>query len=177
MRLFVGIRIPQEVLPQIRAACQPLSDALGVRMVGEKNLHLTLKFIGEVDEEGERMVQDALSRVEFAPFEVLLCGAGAFPSRHFPRAIWIGGRSEGCQRLAAKVEEALCFLGLKKEKFAIHLTVARSPKGTADIEEFLEKNAGRQICSFVASSFCLFRSTLLPQGPVYEVLREYKAQG
>ena len=66
-------------------------------------------------------------------------------------------------------------LNLKKEKFAVHLTVARAPKSVADIEDFLQKTG--EVCSFPASSFVLVRSKLTPAGPVYEAIKEYFAEG
>jgi len=111
--------------------------------------------------------------VLFAPFTVRLSGAGAYPSEHFPRAIFIGGESKGAEALAAEIERVLSPFGLKKEKFSVHLTVARS-KGAGDIEEFV-RNVG-DVGEFEVRSFCLMKSRLLPQGASYEVLREYPAQ-
>ncbi len=174
MRLFAGIRLPPEALPPVLTASEELHNRLGVRMAEPENLHLTLKFLGDVDEGTARLVESALSSVRFSPFQVSLSGAGAFPNRHFPRAIWIGGKSEGAERLAASVEGALSFLRLRKEKFAVHLTVARAPKSAADIEDFLQKTG--DVCSFGVNSFCLVKSRLLPSGPVHEVIKEYFAE-
>lgn len=174
MRLFVGIPLPKSALPAVQNASLPLKDALGVRMVAPDNLHITLCFIGEADESAAKRIEEALSQVRFSPFTVSLSGAGAFPDRHFPRAIWIGGKSEGAERLAASVSDALPFLRLRKEKFSAHLTVARS-NSAGDIEEFLRKTG--EVCSFSASSFVLVRSRLTPAGPVYEVIKEYFAEG
>lgn len=177
MRLFAGIRLPAPALPPVQEASAPLVGALGVKMVEKENLHLTLKFIGEVgDTTTAKRIEDALSAIKFSPFSVSLSGAGAYPNEHFPRAIWIGGKSEGAENLAAQLENALSFLPLKKEKFTVHLTVARAPKSVGDIEDFLLKNKGKEICSFSVSSFQLIKSKLTPAGPVYEVIKEYTAQ-
>lgn len=176
MRLFVGLKVPPETYPTIQKATSPLVDALGVRMLPPENWHLTLKFIGDADEGTAKKVEEALASVRFSPFEILLMGAGAFPDRHRPRAIWIGGKSPGCVDLATKIAEALSFLKLPHERFAIHLTVARAPKTIADIEDFLNANKEKEVCSFTADHFQLMRSTLTPMGAQYEVLREYAAQ-
>lgn len=173
MRLFVAIRLPKEALPAVLEAARPLDGALGARPLAPENLHLTLKFIGDADAEKAKRIETALSAIRFQPFPVSLSGAGAFPSQNVPRAIWIGGKSEGAESLAAKAEEALSFLNLPKEKFAVHLTVARS-KGVADIEDFLRTG---EVCSFEARSFSLMKSTLTPAGACYEVLREFPAEG
>lgn len=174
MRLFAAIRLPEECRPAVMKAAQPLDGALGARMLEPENWHLTLRFIGEAGEADAKRIADALAGIRFAPFAVSLSGAGAFPSSHVPRAIYVGGESEGGRELAEKVGEALAFLGGKPEKFSVHLTVARS-KGVADIGEFVQKTGA--VCEFEAKSFCLMRSTLGAQGAIYEVLREYPANG
>ena len=96
MRLFVGLKIPLQAHPAIEAASSPLVDALGVRMMPPENWHLTLKFIGDVQDDAVvKRIEDALSSVRFSPFEMLLMGAGAFPNPHSPNAIWIGVKSPG----------------------------------------------------------------------------------
>jgi 2'-5' RNA ligase len=174
MRLFAAIVPPKECLPKIAEAAKPLEGVLGARMLPAGNWHLTLKFIGEVGSKEAERVEKALSAVRFPPFPVALSGAGAFPSEKVPRAIWVGGKSDGAKNLASEIEDALSFLGLAHEPFSVHLTVARS-KGVADIGEFLGKTG--DVCSFEAKSFCLMKSTLTPAGAAYEVLREYFAEG
>jgi 2'-5' RNA ligase len=173
MRLFAGVPLPKEALAAVQGASLPLKDALGVRMVAPENLHITLCFIGNVEDAKLARVADALCAVRFSPFSISLSGAGAFPNRHFPRAIWIGGKSEGAEKLAASVCGALPFLPLKREKFSAHLTVARS-NSAGDIEDFLQKTG--EVCSFYVRSFVLVRSKLTPVGPVYEVIKEFPAQ-
>lgn len=176
MRLFVGLKVPVSAHPAIEEASKPLVDALGVRMMPPENWHLTLRFIGEVEEGKVKEIEDALSAVRFSPFEILLMGSGAFPSEHSPNAIWIGGKSPGCVDLVTKIAEALAFLKLPHERFTIHLTVARAPKRIADIEDFLNKHKEGTVCSFTADRFQLMKSKLTPVGAVYEVIKEFKAQ-
>jgi 2'-5' RNA ligase len=182
MRLFVALMPPKEALSKMADAAAPLKDALGVKLLPPDNWHLTLKFIGYSDEAKEKEIAAALSSVEFPPFTVRLFGAGAYPSKDYPRAIWIGGESHGATELAGRIEDALEGVGIPREgkKFSTHITVARS-KSAGDIEDFLKKNgamepagvAPHEICSFEARSFSLVESKLLPQGSSYKVLREY----
>ena len=172
MRLFIAIRAPQEIHAQISRAAAHLHERMGVRVLPPESWHLTLRFIGDVDEEKAKEIGDALSAVKFSPFPMHLFGAGAYPNTHFPRAIYIGGESQGAVALAAKVEEALAPFNLQKEKFSVHLTVARS-KGAGDIDDFL-KNAG-EVGQFDARSFVLMKSTLMAHEAGYEVLKEYLA--
>ena len=173
MRLFAAIPVPAKLHPAIASATGHLEGCMGVRVLSQENLHLTLRFIGDVGEEKAKEIGRALSQVRFAPFSVRLFGAGAYPDTHFPRAIFLGGESKGAEKLAADVEAALLPFGLRKEKFSVHLTVARS-KGAGDIDAFL-KHTG-EVGAFEARSFCLMKSTLLPQGASYEMLGEYPAK-
>ncbi len=173
MRLFAAIRLPQEILPSVAKAAMPLDGALGARVLPQGSWHITLKFMGDMPDAKIDEIASALSSIKFAPFEVSLFGAGAFPSKGIPRAIWIGGESQGAGELAMKIESALSFLSLPKEHFTLHLTVARS-KGVADIEDFLKTN---DVGRFEARSFALMKSSLTPAGATYEVLREYSAEG
>lgn len=173
MRLFVAIRIPDDVKKGLKKASAPLEGIPGVRMMPLENLHLTLKFIGEVEGEKEKGMGDALAGVKFSPFSVELFGAGAYPSINMPRAIWVGGKSTGAEELAGKIDDALLPLGVGKEKFSVHLTVARA-NGRVDLSEFLKTgNAG----AFEVRSFALMKSTLAAGGAVYECLREFPAEG
>lgn len=174
MRLFLALVPPKECLPKIAEAAKPLEGAIGARVIAAENWHLTLKFLGEVDENRAKRIEKALAEVKFGQFHVSLSGAGAFPSERVPRAIWVGGKSEGAKRLASDIEDALAFLGLPHEPFSVHLTVARS-RGVADIEKFVHKTG--DVCEFEARSFFLMKSMLTPSGAAYEVLREYFAEG
>jgi len=173
MRIFAAIRVPPGLHPSISQAAQRLHGSMGVRILTPDNWHMTLRFIGDADGEKTKQISGALAQVRFSPFSVHLFGAGAYPSLDFPRAIYIAGKSDGAVELAAKIEEALLPFNLQKEKFSVHMTVARS-KGAGDIEDFL-KNTG-EVGQFEARSFVLMKSSLLPQGAAYEVLREYRAE-
>ena len=175
MRLFVALRPPEGCLSSIEQAALPLKDALGVKVLPSDNWHITLKFIGEAGEKKAREIEESLSGVKFPLFEVRLFGAGAFPSPDYPRAIWIGGQSQGALRLANLIEEALEKIGIPKEArgFGVHLTVARS-KAAGDIKDFLQKTG--EVGSFEARFFALMKSRLLPQGASYEVLKEFAAE-
>jgi len=174
MRLFIALPVPAAVHDSISRAAEPLRDCMGVKLLPPENWHLTLRFIGDADEKKAGEITRALESVRFKPFSAHLFGAGAYPNVHFPRAIFIGGESEGAMKLADEIERALLPFALQNEKFSVHVTVARS-KGAGDIREFLARTG--EIGAFEAHSFSLMRSRLLPQGASYEVLREYRAQG
>ena len=173
MRLFVALRVPSAAHPAILRAAAPLRDCMGVRTLPPDNYHMTLRFIGGADEEKAKEIGEALKSVRFAPFTVVLRGAGAYPNTQFPRAIFVGGESKGAWALAAEIEKALLPFGLQREKFSVHLTIARS-KGAGDIDDFMKKTG--EVCSFEVKSFALMKSRLMAHAASYEVLREYRAE-
>ena len=173
MRIFIAIKVPPAIHPQIAQAAAHLHERMGVRALPPENWHLTLCFIGDVDEGKAKQIGEALSAIKFSSFNVHLFGAGAYPNTHFPRAIYIGGESKGAEKLAADIEAELSPFNLQKEKFSVHLTVARS-KGAGDIEDFL-KNTG-DVGQFEARSFALMKSTLMAHKAAYSVLNEYPVQ-
>jgi len=173
MRIFIAIPVPDSIRPALSQAAKPLHECMGVRPLPPSDWHITLRFIGDADEQKAKEIVEALSQVRFAPFSVHLFGAGAYPNTHFPRAIFVGGESAGAVALAAEIEKALAPFGLQREKFSVHITVARS-KGAGDIDAFLKGTA--EVGNFEVRSFALMKSRLLPQGAVYEVMKEFPAQ-
>ena len=175
MRLFAAIPAPLETHESIAKAAQALDGCLGVKVLPRDNYHITLKFLGDVEQETAQDVIAALHTVSFAPFRVKLAGAGAYPNMHFPRAIFIAGKSSEAEQLAEKVEAALAPFKFHKDgnAFSVHLTVGRA-KTVGDIKEFLQKTG--DVCEFEVRKFVLMKSRLLPSGASYEVLREFAAK-
>ena len=186
MRVFVGV----ELAPAVKAAAAAAAAALRVELAGgdirvrarwiaQDNLHLTLFFIGEVDDERLRNVQGALVPPFTAPaFDIALSGLGAFPPSGVPRVFWIGVRSgaEAMEALHAEVTGRLAAIGCEPEgrRYSAHLTVARvkdvQSRGHASrirrILAGLEADAGVSRISAVT----LFHSRLSPKGSTYEPL-------
>ena len=166
MRAFIAVSIPPDLRKEISKLQQKLPPK-GVRPAKPENLHITLKFLGEVDSQALQKAKQLLSEVEFSPFEISLQGTGAFPSEHHAKVIWAGCRSDELGMLAEKVGSALAPIGFKSEKFSAHITIARV-KGKAQLEKFFSETKGAEIGKFKANSFELMKSTLAPEGPVYE---------
>jgi len=124
-RLFVAVDLPEEVRRELSSLCCGLP---GARWLPPEQLHLTLRFIGEVDPETGRSVAEALDDVALTPFSLRLRGLGFFPPRGQPRVLWAGvERSEALSRLQRRVETVLTRAGLAPEgrKFMAHVTLAR----------------------------------------------------
>jgi len=139
-------------------------------------IHITLKFLGEIDERTLGRVMDALPGIRFEPFEVSVWGVKGNPASS-PRVIWCEVRDGGgCRRLFELVEEALAPLGIPREKRAYtpHATLARVKRFDPSLLPVLKILATEEFGACTVSSIRLKKSTLTPQGPVYEDLLEVK---
>ncbi len=185
MRTFIAIELPEDIrnaLAQIQSHLK-YSDA-DVKWVEKENIHLTLKFLGEIEEKKCEQVKAALDEVAQSTkaFEISLKNVGAFPKIDFQRVIWAGldkGAKESTE-LAKKVDVALVKLGFQEETrpFAAHLTIGRvrSPKNKEALKEKIQSLSFQPsaISHQLISSVILFQSKLTPTGPVYTKLREAK---
>jgi RNA 2',3'-cyclic 3'-phosphodiesterase len=172
-RLFVALRPP----PQMRAALlATMYGIAGARWQVDAQLHLTLSFVGEVDDVRADITADALNHVQAAPVELSLSGVGAFARNGVPHALWAGVRPvEGVTALAAKVRHALRRSGVVPERgaFIPHITVARLNQSSGPIDGWLTANAPltSEVTRF--DRFGLYESVLRPEGSEYHLLAEY----
>jgi 2'-5' RNA ligase len=173
-RLFVGIELPGDV----RAELAGLKGGLvGARWVEAENLHLTLRFIGEVAEDQAEELDAALASVASPGFEMALLGLDCFHSRRRVRAVWTGAvGGDALAKLRTRIESALVRAGCEPEhrKFTPHVTLARLKHAPlAGVRPYLESHAGFRLAPFAVESFQLFRSHLGHGGARYEVLADY----
>ncbi len=174
VRLFVAVDLPAGVREGLAALA---AGVPGARWVEGDQLHLTLRFIGEVDGALFRDIATALGAVGGTPFELTLDGLGHFPPRGVPRVLWAGvGRSDALVSLRTRVESALAGVGVAREgrKFAPHITLARL-KGTppARVGRFLQDHPLFRSPSFAVDRFRLSSSTLGRRGALHRVESEY----
>jgi 2'-5' RNA ligase len=176
-RLFVGIRPPAPVRERLLAL---MGGVAGARWQTDDQLHLTLRFVGEVDRHVAGDVHAALGTVHQAPFEMAVSGIGAFERRGEPHALWAGVTPhEPLKALNRKVEQALARVGLPPEgrAFHPHITLARLPRGAGSIRHLLEASGGASGPPFEVTAFCLFESRLTPDGAVYSIVERYALSG
>jgi 2'-5' RNA ligase len=152
----------------------------GVRWVAPCNLHLTLKFLGDVAEGRLPELRTALmaAAAGASPFTLALHGAGAFPSPERPRVIWVGAGAGSAEltALALSVEAALTPLGFAPEDrpFSPHLTVGRvsyRPPDPAPLRRLIDSARGREWGEWLVPAVHLMRSELFPKGPIYSILQ------
>jgi RNA 2',3'-cyclic 3'-phosphodiesterase len=176
-RLFVGLRPPPAIRAQLLALMGGVSAA---RWQDDSQLHLTLRFIGEVERPLAEDVAVALANVHFPPVEVALHGVGQFDSRGRPSALWAGIRPhDAATGLHKKVDQALVRCGLAPERRAYlpHITLARMNASAGTTERFLASHAGLASPLFGLDHFLLFESTLGREGAVYEAIERYPLRG
>ena len=121
MRCFVALEFPEDLKTKIMELQEQLSS-FDAKLVEPKNLHFTLKFLGEINRTAIETVTQKLSVISgrFSPFSILLTGVGAFPSLSYIRVIWIGAKSQDLVNLHNSVAEALKALAnLKKRQYRI----------------------------------------------------------
>lgn len=173
-RLFVAIRLPRPIRTRLLAL---MGGVPGARWQTEDQLHLTLRFIGEVDRRRAEDLTAALLSATFPPFEIALQGAGHFGQGTRAGALWFGVTPH--DRLAAlhrKIDQACRRAGLPPEGRAYlpHITVARLPRVAGAADSFLEMASAIASEPFAVDSFCLYESTLGSAGATYEIAERYR---
>jgi RNA 2',3'-cyclic 3'-phosphodiesterase len=182
LRLFIAIELPrniQESLSRLQEAFKE-TEAV-VKWTNSENIHLTLKFLGYLKEDLLNKIKEVIKEVAstFPSFRVTLSREmDAFPGKSRPRVLWVGineGKDE-ITHLQQKLEDGLEGLGLEKEKreFKPHLTLGRikSLKSKEGLLEEIKKARLDKEHTLRVIKICLFKSTLTPGGPVYDIIYE-----
>ena len=173
-RLFVAIRPPAAIRAILLGAMGGIS---GARWQSEDQLHLTLRFIGEVDRHRAGDIHAALGAVRQAPFEIALNGIGAFDRRGWPDAVWAGVTpQEPLKALHKKVDAALGQVGVAPDQraFLPHITLARLKRSSGPVGNLLEQSGGLSSPPFTVDHFALFESTLTPEAAIYAMVERYR---
>ena len=175
MRLFIGIALPEAV----RGKLAVLQSGLpGAKWAKPENLHLSLRFIGDMDRRGAEDIDSALRDILVPSFDLNLSGLGCFESKGRVRALWVEAvKADHLKRLHEKIESAVVRAGQEPErrKFKSHITLARFKGGSSNerIGSYIEHNNYIHAGPFTVDRFTLFRSHLGGEGSVYESLADY----
>lgn len=178
MRVFFGIGLPPQIRKQVKGFVDSLKHQLPrMKWVEEENLHITLRFLGEVEEASVSSISSAASQAASSShrFDIVLGELGAFPNPRRVRVFW-WGLAQGAEEstvLFKALEDSLLNRGFEKEKrrYHPHITLARLRYPAGLSLEGFDSPSG---LSFTASSFTLYQSTLRPQGPIYKILEDFK---
>ncbi len=170
IRLFTAIDLPADIQDRLYEMGREIK---GARSVPRQQLHLTLKFIGEVPKDRLPAIQEALAAVSAAPFSLALQGLGRFPARGPARIVWAGCRAESrLQQLFSALEETLEPLAITREEreYFPHITIARLKiPSPAAVREFLAHHAAFAAEPFAVKCFSLYSSRLSAQGADHQV--------
>ena len=173
-RLFVAIRPPEHIRDLL---IDTMDDSPAMRWVGDDQLHLTLRFVGEVERPLAQDIADALRRISYPAFDLRISGAGRFEQRN-GGALWAGVEPrKPVAELAAKVERACQWAGLEPERRAYHphITVARwNRRNVQAARDFERRYSDLSSEAFGVDRFVLFESRLSRHGAHYEEVAEYR---
>ena len=183
MRLFVGIEISPavvtaaiELLAQLRAACEKLAPRSRMTWVTPERLHITIRFIGQVDDTRVDEIRAVLAPpLALDPFDLAIVGVGTFPPKGSPRVVWAGlnGGRDQLTVIEATVSERLARAGVPRDErpYNPHLTLARLRDG-AGLRSVPFVGSLREISLGTTSvdAITLFESRLSPKGPAYVAL-------
>jgi len=178
MRLFIAIELPDDAKRELGRLW---TDIPGARRVPTEQIHLTLAFLGEVDEAVLERLTGELARIHLPEFRLCFSGTGCFPGRHRPRVAWVGLEPQPrLTHLAAGVYEAVLACGIHQEErpFSPHITLARlrqSPPRACDA--FLDQHPKQKLPPFPVREFTLFQSRLTPQGALHIPIRNFPLVG
>jgi len=183
MRCFIAVDLAsQECLDRIKDAQDKLaSTGADLKLVERQNLHITLRFLGEISQTQVQKIMEQMKKVGMSKFEVALEGMGAFPDIRRPNVVWVG-ITKGARELSElfrKLEPEIVKLGLPPDRrgFSAHLTIGRVRTGRnrQQLVNVISSYENRSFGSFIAESMKLERSLLLSRGPEYTVLYEVHA--
>lgn len=175
IRTFIAVEFPERFVPEIEKI-ESMLNTPGIKLVEPKQVHITMKFLGDISEEKVEPISSALSQVNCKPFEARIKGVGVFPRLAYIKVIWLGAEGN-FEALHSEVERVLVLFNFEKDdKFSPHATLARvkALKEKVSLLEKIKKLENVDLGTMNVESLTLKKSTLTPKGPIYETLREIK---
>lgn len=186
MRLFVSIDLPSALAPAVEAVQDEVRDAEGLRFTDPAGVHVTLKFLGDVDADELPAVREAIAEAvaaaDVGPFEATLAGLGVFPSTEYIRVLWLGVDEGGAEmtRLHEALEPKLVALGFDPEdhEFTPHVTLARMEHagGKETVQEAV-RTLDAAVGAMDVTEVRLTESELTDEGPRYSTVERFPLDG
>ncbi|MCX7913296.1 MAG: RNA 2',3'-cyclic phosphodiesterase [Thermodesulfovibrionales bacterium] len=185
MRCFIAVDLPQEIKTEVERVVGAMSLlSKEIKWVPSENIHITIKFLGEIKESIIPKIEQRLNEVcrRHRPFNIKIKGAGAFPNEKKPNVLWIGiDKSDTLINLYQDIESSLLNLGFNKEtrEFSPHLTIGRvkNPIVAHPLVKGLMEYKDKVFGIATVTEFYLMKSLLLPSGAQYSKLLTFKLSG
>jgi 2'-5' RNA ligase len=181
VRAFLAVEVDKSLINKIIEIQEifKLIDA-PVKFVEPENLHFTIKFFGDVNEEKIEEIKDIITKkvVNFSPFEILINGIGVFPSLRYIRVLWLGAENfDSFSKLQMELDSEFIKIGFEKERnYVPHLTIGRL-KGSGNKDELvrkIEELNNIDVGKTTIDRLILKKSELTPEGPIYTDLKIFK---
>ncbi|MCD6243477.1 RNA 2',3'-cyclic phosphodiesterase [Candidatus Bathyarchaeota archaeon] len=180
LRSFIAFDIEDSeiVMRLTEAQMEIAKTGADLKLVEPKNIHITVRFLGNISPGIVNKIYGAMENVSFKPFQVEIKGLGAFPNLRFPRVVWAGIRkgAEELRNIFEQLEPQLRKLGFQPDPkgFSPHITIARVKTGRnkAELAKTLKELAEKEFGVMIAKCLRLKKSTLTPRGPIYTTLKE-----
>lgn len=183
IRAFIAVEIDPQTKQKISDLISSLKKSeADVKWINEEQMHLTLKFLGNIEQNKVQEISNALKSIadNFKPFSISLSNIGGFPNLNHPRVIWLGidKGADTVKTLAEKIESGLEKLGFRKEsrEFKAHLTLGRirSSKNMPNLTKLLKETTFSSENDVNITELILFQSALTSKGATYTVLSKNK---
>jgi len=180
MRCFIAIELPENVksaLSDIEGKLKKINA--DIRWVKPDNIHLTLKFLGNVEEETVGKIAKLMEKIcsRYNSFYLEIKGVGMFPDKKYPRVLWIGVMDNNIlETLQKDIEDSMATIGFEKEKrFNAHLTLGRfrSSKGKDALLDAIKELESNNYGTINVKSISLMKSDLHPEGARYTKIAEF----
>ncbi len=180
IRSFIAFSIDnKEILKRLSEAQKKLTTTgADLKLVKPENIHITMRFLGNIQPDMVDKIYSEMKQVTFTPFEVEIQGIGVFPTLKYPRVIWAGIQkgAEKLEDIFNQLEPRLQKLGFKPDPkgFSPHITIARVRTGRnkTELANRINELANYEFGVLKANCLSLKKSALTPQGPIYSTLKE-----
>ncbi|MDI6732520.1 MAG: RNA 2',3'-cyclic phosphodiesterase [Planctomycetota bacterium] len=181
MRLFIVVSLEESVRKTLGTIQKTIKGYFpGIKLVENHNIHLTVRFLGEVTEERLPEIFEVMSVANKYPsFELYLKGIGAFPSVKNPRVVWVSCEttSPTLFPIYQEIESGLKDIGFSPDdhNFSAHITLGRNKASylSQDFLTLVQSYSSKEIAKQQVKSITLFQSTLTPSGPIYKNIRDF----
>lgn len=181
IRAFLAIDLDDDLKPKINRIIKEFKQIdTRIKYVELTNLHLTLKFFGDIDTNGLELIEEKIASVvsEAEPFDIKIKGCGAFPNNNHIKVIWVGIEDDSILKdLHDKLDKEFNKLGFDLDKkFSTHLTIGRmkSSKNKNQVKSTIEEFRDVEIGEMKVDRISLKKSTLTPSGPIYDDINVFE---